>query len=149
MRKWRRSRSKRRNGGGERSKEKEEDDEVEAEEEGAGEEERSETGQKFCEGGQVGVPENRLRKWTLTIASYLRSQNGTLADAMLMWRANCAREFAGMEECLICYAIVSPVNRELPRQTCRQCGKCFHGTCLYKWFRSAGKSNCPHCQGQW
>eukprot|EP00884_Botryococcus_braunii_P021995 jgi/Botrbrau1/847/Bobra.0352s0041.1 len=98
---------------------------------------------------KVGVPQARLRKWLLTIAAYLRSQNGTLADAMLMWRSNCAREFAGVEECLICYSIVSPVNQELPRQTCRQCSKNFHGTCLYKWFRSAGKSNCPHCQGQW
>lgn len=22
----------------------------------------------------------------------------------------------------------------------------FHGGCLYKWFKSSGKSNCPHCQ---
>ena len=53
---------------------------------------------------QVGVTEGRLRKWLLSIAAFLRSQNGGLADAMRLWRDNCVREFDGVEECLICYS---------------------------------------------
>jgi len=97
----------------------------------------------------VGVSEGRLRKWLLSIAAFLRSQNGSLADAMALWRANCEREFDGVEECLICYAVVAPSNGRLPSLGCHTCAKRFHGACLYKWFRSSGKSACPHCQSPW
>ena len=56
---------------------------------------------------------------------------------------------AGQEECLICYSIIQPTSGQLPRLGCRTCRKRFHGGCLYKWFKSSGKSNCPHCQGPW
>jgi hypothetical protein len=56
---------------------------------------------------------------------------------------------AGQEECLICYSIIQPTSGQLPRLCCRTCRKRFHGGCLYKWFKSSGKSNCPHCQSPW
>lgn len=98
---------------------------------------------------QIGMTEARLRKWLLSIAACLRSQNGSLADAVALWRANCEREFAGVEECLICYAVVAPSDGQLPRKACKTCSKRFHGACLYKWFKSSGKSACPHCQSPW
>jgi len=97
----------------------------------------------------VGVSESRLRKWLISIAAYLRAQNGTLVDAMLLWKRNVDRQFEGQEECLICYAIIQPANGQLPKLQCRTCRKRFHGQCLYKWFKSSGKSNCPHCQSPW
>lgn len=97
----------------------------------------------------VGVSESRLRKWLISIAVYLRAQNGTLVDAMLLWKRNVDRQFEGQEECLICYAIIQPANGQLPKLHCRTCRKRFHGQCLYKWFKSSGKSNCPHCQSPW
>jgi hypothetical protein len=97
----------------------------------------------------VGVSESRLRKWLISIAVYLRAQNGTLVDAMLLWKRNVDRQFEGQEECLICYAIIQPANGQLPKLQCRTCRKRFHGQCLYKWFKSSGKSNCPHCQSPW
>lgn len=98
---------------------------------------------------QMGVPEGRLRKWLLSIAALLRSQNGGLAAAIKLWRRNCIQEFAGLEECPICYSVISPANGQLPRLTCSTCSKKFHGGCLYKWFQSSGKSACPHCQNVW
>jgi hypothetical protein len=53
------------------------------------------------------------------------------------------------EECLICVSIIQPSTGQLPRLGCRTCRKRFHGTCLYTWFKSSGKSNCPHCQSPW
>ena len=98
----------------------------------------------------VGVPEARLRTWLLAAAAFLRGQNGGLAGAVRLWRSNVAREFAGVEECLICYSVVGPSGSGLPRRACRTCGKRFHGACLYKWFRSAAKAAaCPHCQVAW
>ena len=95
------------------------------------------------------MSEGRLRKWLLSMLAFLRSQNGSLADAMGLWRANCEREFAGVEECLICYAVVAPTNGQLPKLACHTCAKRFHGACMLKWFRSSGKSACPHCQSPW
>jgi hypothetical protein len=103
----------------------------------------------------VGVPDARLRRWMLAIAAFLRAQNGGLAGGVRLWRANVAKEFAGLEECLICYAIVAAGAEGgggggLPRKACRTCGKRFHGGCLYKWFRSSAKAAaCPHCQAEW
>lgn len=98
---------------------------------------------------QVGISESRLRKWLLSISAFLRSRNGSLLDAIALWKANAEREFDGAEECLICYAVVHPQTGALPRLKCRTCGKFFHGACLWRWFRSAGKSTCPHCQSAW
>ena len=98
---------------------------------------------------QVGVSEGRLRKWLLSIAAFLRSQNGGLTDAMRLWRDNCVREFAGVEECLICYSVIAAQDGQLPRMICSTCSKGFHRACLYKWFRSSHKSVCPHCQSPW
>ena len=98
---------------------------------------------------QVGISESRLRKWLLSISAFLRNGNGTLMDAIALWRSNAEREFEGAEECLICYAVVHPQTGSLPRLKCRTCEKFFHGACLYRWFRSAGKSTCPHCQSAW
>ena len=98
---------------------------------------------------QVGVAEGRLRKWLLSVTLYLRSQHGGVAQGVALWKRNVDREFEGQEECLICYSIVQPTSGQLPRLACRTCRKRFHGACLYKWFRSSGKSSCPHCQSPW
>lgn len=45
------------------------------------------------------MAEGRLRKWLLSITAFLRNQNGTLADAMALWRDNCVEEFSGMTAC--------------------------------------------------
>ena len=53
------------------------------------------------------MAEGRLRKWLLSITAFLRNQNGTLADAMALWRDNCVEEFSGMTAC--------PAPPSLPR----------------------------------
>ena len=54
-----------------------------------------------------------------------------------------------MEPCLICYSVISATNGQLPRLQCRTCNVRFHPACLYKWFKSSGKSQCVHCQAPW
>ncbi|EFJ49081.1 hypothetical protein VOLCADRAFT_59832 [Volvox carteri f. nagariensis] len=98
---------------------------------------------------KVGLNEARLRKWLLSIASFLRYQNGSVADAIALWKRNIDSEFEGVEACLICYSVFSSVGGQLPRLVCRTCNVRFHPACLYKWFKSAGKSQCPHCQALW
>ena len=93
--------------------------------------------------------ETKLRKWLLSISAFLRNQNATLAAAVELWRRNVDQEFAGVEPCLICYSVVSSTNGQLPRLECRTCHIRFHPACLYKWFKSSAKSQCPHCQSPW
>lgn len=97
----------------------------------------------------MGVNEGRLRKWLLSIAVFLRAQNQGVVDALDLWRSSVDAEFRGVQPCLICYSVISSANGQLPRLSCRQCSITFHPACLYKWFKSSGKSQCPHCQAPW
>ncbi|CAG9460504.1 unnamed protein product [Pedinophyceae sp. YPF-701] len=98
---------------------------------------------------KVGLTDMELRKWVMGVAVFLRSHSGTVGEAVSMWRRRALRKFSGVEPCLICYSVVHPANRSLPRMSCQTCAQNFHAQCLYKWFKSSGKSNCPHCQSPW
>ncbi|KAI4382450.1 hypothetical protein MLD38_008413 [Melastoma candidum] len=74
------------------------------------------------------------------------TQNGALAEAMRIWKQNFDKEFEGIEECPICYSVIHTANHSLPRLACKTCKHKFHSACLYKWFSTAHKSNCPLCQ---
>jgi len=41
----------------------------------------------------VGVAEGRLRKWLLSISAFLRNQNGSILDAVSLWKANVDQAF--------------------------------------------------------
>lgn len=95
---------------------------------------------------KLGVSENRLRKWMLSMVAFVRNQNGAIAEAVHIWKRNIDREFEGVEECPICYSIIHTTNHGLPRLACKTCRHKFHSACLYKWFSTSHKSTCPLCQ---
>lgn len=95
---------------------------------------------------RLGISETRLRKWMLSMAAFLRNQNGAVAEAIKIWKQNVDREFEGVEECPICYSIIHTMNHSLPRLACKTCRHKFHSACLYKWFSTSHKSTCPLCQ---
>lgn len=97
----------------------------------------------------VGITEASLRRWMLGISVILKHQNGAVAQGLLQWHRNIDAEFAGIEPCPICYAVIQPVDQQKPRLRCRQCSNKFHATCLYTWFRTSSKSTCPLCQTPW
>lgn len=78
------------------------------------------------------MAEGRIRKWTLSISAFLRAQNGSILDAIALWKANVDKEFRGLEECLICYSIVHSSTGQLPRLTCKTCSRKFHGERSHK-----------------
>ena len=96
----------------------------------------------------AGVTTKQWQRWQRSMSTMLLGQNGSIADALDLWRDNVKRVFQGVEECPICYAIVEGTTRALPRLTCVTCKKKFHSACIYKWFNSSGKSTCPLCQSQ-
>ena len=97
-------------------------------------------------GRQIGIAENRWRRWMLQILQVLNSQDGHLIDAIQLWKRNIDQEFDGIEPCPICYSIFHPKTLKVPKLTCSTCKNKYHNSCLYKWFNSSGKSKCPICQ---
>lgn len=73
-------------------------------------------------------------------------QDGSIVDAVLMWKNNVEKELEGVEPCPICYSILHPKTLNLPHLCCTTCNNKFHSTCLYQWFKSSGKSKCVICQ---
>jgi len=98
------------------------------------------------EGKKVGVPEATWRAWLLNIQLVISSHNGSIADAMLLFKANASRHFEGVEACAICYSVISVNDRSMPTKRCRTCKNLFHPSCLYKWFSTSHGSTCPLCR---
>ncbi|KZV39908.1 hypothetical protein F511_04548 [Dorcoceras hygrometricum] len=94
----------------------------------------------------LGISEVKRRKWLMSLMSFIRNQNGALAEAIRIWKSNFDKEFEGVEECPICYSVIHTVNHSLPRLACKTCKHKFHSACLYKWFSTSHKSTCPLCQ---
>ncbi|KQK11843.1 E3 ubiquitin-protein ligase listerin [Brachypodium distachyon] len=94
----------------------------------------------------LGISDVKCRKWLLSLTSFVRNQNGAIAEAIRTWKNNFDKEFEGVQECPICYSILHTSNHGLPRLACKTCKHKFHGACLYKWFSTSNKSTCPLCQ---
>jgi len=99
------------------------------------------------EGNKTGVPEAQWRKWMLSMHTLLFTEDASLLDAILLWKNSMDKLFEGIESCLICYSVFH--QNGLPRLGCKTCHNKFHSACLYKWFNSSHKSNCPLCQTPW
>jgi hypothetical protein len=104
---------------------------------------------EVCCTRRLGISEDRWRRWVLQIVTLLSIRDGSVLDAVLFWKRCVDREFEGMEPCVICYCTLHPKTMALPTQVCRTCSNGFHSECLYKWFNSSHKSQCPLCQQQW
>lgn len=95
---------------------------------------------------RIGITEDRWRRWVLQIIKVTASQDGSLLDAVLLWKQNVDKEFEGVEPCPICYSILNPKTMGLPNLPCKTCSNKYHNSCLYKWFNQSGKNKCPICQ---
>uniref|UniRef100_A0A1B6G177 E3 ubiquitin-protein ligase listerin n=1 Tax=Cuerna arida TaxID=1464854 RepID=A0A1B6G177_9HEMI len=103
-------------------------------------------GQVKVKSGQQMVSSIQTRQWLMQITIFLTHQNGSIWDALELWKHNLDKRFEGVEECYICFAILHSVSHQLPKLTCQTCRKKFHSHCLYKWFTTSNKSTCPICR---
>jgi len=95
---------------------------------------------------RLGVNEATWRKWLLSMTTLLLTQDGSVLDAVLLWKTSLENYFAGVELCPICYALFHSSNFSIPNLTCKTCKTKFHGACLYKWFHTSLKNECPMCK---
>ena len=100
---------------------------------------------------RVGVTEQKWRSWTITTQGVINFSElgggGQLIDGLVAWRKNVTATLKGQAECAICYSVVS-ADRQLPSKRCLTCKNLFHGSCLFKWFKSSNSSSCPLCRNQ-
>ena len=99
-------------------------------------------------GKSSGLREIDQKRASFAVQCTLRQQ-GTLAEAIRLWKRNIDKRFEGVEDCMICYSTVHVVTGALPKLRCRTCANTYHADCIYKWFRESSKSNCPMCQNPW
>ncbi|KAG1653828.1 E3 ubiquitin-protein ligase listerin [Nymphon striatum] len=93
-----------------------------------------------------GVAVNKWRRWMYQLNTFLMHQNGSIVEALNLWRGNVDQLYEGVEECYICYSIIHDTTCQIPKKTCRTCKKKFHSACLFKWFNTSSQSSCPTCR---
>lgn len=99
---------------------------------------------------RVGVDERKWRAWLIAtqgIINFASSSGGlgAVIDGLVSWRKNVEGALKGQNECAICYSVIS-ADRQLPTKRCGTCRNAFHGSCLFRWFKSSGSSSCPLCR---
>lgn len=94
---------------------------------------------------RVAVNEQKWQSWLRTSLGAITIFNGSLIDALTTFKRNVDGAMKGQTECAICYSIVGS-DRKLPDKRCQTCKNLFHGSCLFKWFKSSGSSSCPLCR---
>ena len=95
---------------------------------------------------RLGVADSKWRRWVLQMVQLLSTQDGSIVDAIVLWKNNVQNEFEGVEPCPICYSVLDVKTLKLPSLKCPTCANTFHSQCLYTWFKSSGKSKCVLCQ---
>ncbi|PUU79929.1 hypothetical protein B9Z19DRAFT_976980 [Tuber borchii] len=96
---------------------------------------------------RVGLTEKDFRKMQLASQTVINFQSASIIDGLTLFRKNLALHFEGVAECAICYSIVAVTpDRKLPNKACATCRNKFHGTCLFKWFKSSNSASCPLCR---
>eukprot|EP01029_Cantina_marsupialis_P015385 TRINITY_DN337535_c0_g1_i1.p1 TRINITY_DN337535_c0_g1~~TRINITY_DN337535_c0_g1_i1.p1 ORF type:complete len:1699 (+),score=453.80 TRINITY_DN337535_c0_g1_i1:32-5128(+) len=98
---------------------------------------------------QTGVGGTVKENAQFQISMLLTAHNKSLAEAMVAWRNDVDKRFEGIEPCLICYSVLHPSNKVLPKMVCKTCSNNFHSSCLHRWFNTSNKSQCPMCQQNW
>ncbi|KTW28922.1 hypothetical protein T552_01550 [Pneumocystis carinii B80] len=103
--------------------------------------------QVIVEGVQkIGVKDAQWRAWLLASRILITTQNGSIADAVSLFKRNVSLHFEGVVACNICFSIISVQDRSLPSKKCATCKNKFHSGCLYKWFKTSNTSKCPLCR---
>ena len=94
----------------------------------------------------LGMSEKKWRKTMLGMATVLRMKDGSVVEAIELWRRNLDKTFSGTEECPICYSVLHLESGTLPKMKCRTCKHLFHSECLCRWFKKSNSAACPLCR---
>ncbi|KAI9727255.1 MAG: hypothetical protein M1828_006874 [Chrysothrix sp. TS-e1954] len=103
-------------------------------------------GQATVEGiNRVAVDQKRWHSWLLNAQGAIVFSDSSIIDGLMSFRRNLAGRLKGQTECAICYSIISQ-DHQLPTKKCATCANLFHGSCLFRWFKTSNSSSCPLCR---
>lgn len=97
------------------------------------------------DGHRVAVDQKRWNAWKMNTQGVIAFSDNSISDGLMAWKRNVVGQLKGQTECAICYSIVSG-DKQLPTKKCGTCSNLFHGSCLYRWFKSSNSSSCPLCR---
>lgn len=98
---------------------------------------------------RVGISEAQFASVIRVTQATMSQQSGSVVDALIIYKKNLDAYLGGIQECAICYFILSLQERTLPQKQCPTCKNKFHSSCLFKWFKTSGGSTCPLCRTGW
>ena len=93
-----------------------------------------------------GLPPKKVKNWQMLLTGMVNNQNATITEAFMLLSINIFKHYQGIDECPICYSVVHPTKKTLPKVKCATCRGKFHRYCIYKWTKTSQKSTCPLCR---
>lgn len=95
---------------------------------------------------ECGLPKKKVKTLQMLMTGMLNNQNATLIEAFILWCQNINKYYQGIDECPICYSVIHPTKKTLPKIKCSTCKGKFHKYCIYKWTKTSQKNTCPLCR---
>ncbi|CAL8093289.1 unnamed protein product [Orchesella dallaii] len=86
------------------------------------------------------------KKLHAKVSQLLNTRSHSLSAGLKLWKENLDGLYKDVDECAICFFILHHVTKQTPKLACKTCRKKFHAACLYKWFSTSNKSECPLCR---
>lgn len=68
------------------------------------------------------------------MTALLSTQDGSISDALMLWKNSLDKHFDGMEVCPICYSLFEASDKSLPKMQCSTCKNKFHNACMVRNF---------------
>ena len=93
-----------------------------------------------------GLPPKKVKNWQMLLRGMVNNQNAQITEAFMLLSINIYQHYKGIDECPICYSVVHPTKKTLPKVKCGTCKGKFHRYCIYKWTKTSQKSTCPLCR---
>lgn len=94
---------------------------------------------------RVALDEKKWQAWLRITQDIIAFSNNDLVSGLTAFKRNVVGALKGQTECAICYSVVAE-DGKLPSKKCRTCRNSFHGSCLFRWFKSSNGTSCPLCR---
>ena len=92
------------------------------------------------------LPKNKIKNQKMLLTGIVNTRNASIIEAFSLWCINISQYYKGIEECPICYCVVHPERKTLPRIKCSTCKNKYHRYCIARWMKTSGKNTCPMCR---
>ena len=94
---------------------------------------------------KVGVSEAKSHLYKRMLTMNLMTRDLGIIDACLLWKQQLDKQFDNSDVCPICYSLFYLRTTTIPNVACKCCRKKFHKQCIFSWFKSTARDDCPLC----